>query len=76
MASTALHTLCPVNNGGSTGSRDSVVVSLPESSDSTDACLGEEMHGKVAQALLGDHHIGLVLDDLCADLLDVVFLHL
>lgn len=69
-------TLCPVDNGGSTGSGDSVVVGLPEPSDSADACLGEEMHGKVAQALLSDHHIRLVLDDLGTDLLDVVFLQL
>ena len=75
-ASTVLHTLCPVDNGGSTGSGDSVVVSFPEPSDSADACFGEEMHGKVTQAFLGDHHIRLVLDDLCADLLDVLFLHL
>ena len=74
-ASTVLHTLCPVNNGGPTGSGDSVVVSLPEPSDSTDACLSKEMHGKVTQALLSDHHVRFVLDDLCADLLDVVFLH-
>ena len=65
-----------MNNCGSAGSGDSVVVSLPEPSDSADACLGEEMHGKVTQALLGDHHIRLVLDNLCADFLDVVFLHL
>ena len=75
-ASSVLLTLCPVNNGGPTRSGDSVVVSLPEPSDSADACLGEEVHGKVTQALLSDHHIRLVLDDLCADLLDVVFLHL
>lgn len=73
-SSTKLHTLCPVNNGGSTSSGDSIIVSFPEPSDSADACLGEEMHGKVTQALLSDHHIRLVLDDLCADLLDVVFL--
>ena len=74
--STAPPTLCPVDNRGSTGSGDSVVVSLPEPSDSADACLGEEMHSKVAQALLSDHHIRLVFDDLCTDLLDVVFLQL
>lgn len=74
--STAPPTLCPVNNSGSTGSGDSVVVSLPEPSDSADACLGEEVHGKVAQALLGDHYIRLVFNDFCTDLLDVVLLQL
>lgn len=74
--STALRTFCPVHNRGSTCSRDSVVVGLPEPPDGADACLGEEVHGKVAQALLSDHNIGLVLDDLCANLLNVVFLHL
>lgn len=73
---TALRTFCPVNNGSSTCSGDSVVVGLPEPSDGADACFGEEVHGQVTQALLSDHNIGLVLDDLCADLLDVVFLHL
>lgn len=73
---TAVHTLGPVNDGRSTCSGDSVVVGLPEPSDGADACLGKEVHGQVTQPLLSDHNIGLVLDDLCANLLDVVFLHL
>ena len=69
-------TLCSVHNGSSAGSRYSVVVSLPESPDGTDARLGEEVHGQITKALLRDHHVRLVLDDLCTDLLDVLLLHL
>lgn len=71
-----LLTLCSVHNGSSTGSGYPVVVSLPESSDGTDARLGEEVHGQITQALLSDHYIRLVLNNLCTDLLDVFLLHL
>ena len=63
-------------NSGSASSGDPVVVCLPEPPDCRDACLGQEVHGQVTQPLLSDHHIRLVLGDLCTDLFDVLFFHL
>jgi len=65
-----------VYNGGSTGPGYSVVVCFPEPPDCTDACLCQEVHGKITESLLSDDHIRFVLDDLCANVLDVFLLHL
>jgi len=65
-----------VYNGSSTGPGYSVVVCFPEPSDCTDACLRQEVHGKITESLLSDHHIRFVLDDFCANVLDVFLLHL
>ena len=65
-----------MHNGSPTGPGYPVVVSLPQPPDCTDASLCQEMHGQITEALLCDDYIGLVLDDLCTDVLDVLFLHL
>jgi len=69
-------TLCSVYNGSSTGPGYSVVVCFPEPPDCTNACLRQEVHGKVTKSLLSNDHIRFVFDDLCANVLDVFLLHL
>lgn len=63
-------------NGSSTSPGYSVVVCLPEPPDCADACLCQEVHGKVTEALLRDDHIWLVPDDLSTNILYILLLHL
>ena len=66
----------PVDNGGAGGAGDAVVVGLAQAADGRDAGLGQEVHGQVAEALLRDHQVRLVLGNLRALPLYVVLLQL
>ena len=65
-----------MDDGGAGGAGDAVVVGLAQAADGRDAGLGQEVHGQVAEALLRDDQIRLVLDDLGALPLYVVLLQL
>ena len=66
----------PVDDGGAGGTGNAVVVGLAQAANGRDAGLGEEVHGQVAQALLGDDQVRLVLGNLSALPLYVLFLQL
>ena len=66
----------PVDDSCATRTRDAVVVCLTQPADATDACLRKEVHGQVAQALLCDHHIRLVLCNVLAQGLDILLFKL
>ncbi len=65
-----------MDNGSAAGPGNTVVVCLAQSSDGADASLGEEVHSQIAQALLCDHDIWLVLSDVLAQVLNVVLFQL
>ena len=55
---------------------DTVVVRLADASDGADARLDEEVLSEIGDALFGDEQVGLELDDVVADALDVLLLEL
>ena len=71
-----LELLDAVYDGGAGGSRDAVVIRLSHPSKRGDARFAEVVRGEVAEALLGDHNVGLERGDLRAHALDPVLLHL
>jgi hypothetical protein len=64
----------PVNNGCPACPGDSVVVRFTQTADGADVGLGQVVHGEIAEALLCDDHVWLVLDDLGARFLDPILL--
>jgi len=65
-----------VDNGGTSASSDSVVISLTKTSETGDvSTLEEVVLSCVRDTLLGDNNIGVKLEDGLTDTLDLDFLH-